>query len=188
MAEKIERCQYSHSDMIQATLPDTRLALPLRRRWWRLKTLVWHMSVQGRRKTLSKWFATKRLGRVILRNSGLSQADTGRDDPLSLQPGDWVEVCSAKEIFSTLDEQGKNRGLRFTREMQKFCGRRFRVYKRLDKIILEATGELRGIRVPTVLLEDVICDGEFHNGCAKSCFCFWREAWLRRVPSDPKEK
>jgi len=100
---------------------------------------------------------------------------------LNLQPGEWVEVRSVKEIFATLDKRGKLKGLRFTPEMVKFCGRRFKVYRRLGKIILEATGELRRIRTPTVLLEGVLCDGEAHGGCERSCFCFWREAWLKRA-------
>jgi hypothetical protein len=105
----------------------------------------------------------------------------GRCEALNLQPGEWVEVRSVKEIFATLDKRGKLRGLQFTPEMVKFCGKRLRVYKKLDKIILEATGELRKIRSPTVLLEGVFCDGKAHAGCDRSCFCFWREEWLRRV-------
>jgi hypothetical protein len=104
---------------------------------------------------------------------------SGRD--LDLQPGEYVEVNSAKEIFGTLDKQGKFMGLTFTPEMVKFCGKRFRVFKRLNKIILEATGELRKIRSPTVILEGVFCDGKAHGDCDRSCFCFWREAWLKRV-------
>jgi hypothetical protein len=105
------------------------------------------------------------------------------DETLNLQPGDWVEVRSAKEIFTTLDAQGKLGGLRFTPEMAKFCGKRFRVYKLLKKIILEATGELRKIKTPTVLLENVFCDGSAHANCDRACFCFWREQWLKRVPA-----
>ncbi len=98
-----------------------------------------------------------------------------------MEPGDWVEVRSAREILSTLDENGKLRGLSFTAEMMKFCGRRSQVYKKLDKIILEATGELRRIKTPTVLLKDAFCDGKAHGGCDRSCFCFWREEWLKRA-------
>lgn len=106
---------------------------------------------------------------------------------LKLQPGEFVEIRSLKEIFTTLDDQGKLRGLRFTREMEKFCGKRFKVYKRLEKIILEATGELRRIRTPTVLLEGVFCDGQAHGGCDRACFCFWREAWLKRLNSSKQK-
>jgi hypothetical protein len=110
-----------------------------------------------------------------------SQNTSRGGESLQITPGEWVEVRSVKEIFATLDSQGKSRGLRFTHEMFKFCGKRFRVYKTLDKILLEATGELRKMRTPTVLLEGVFCDGKAHGGCDRSCFCFWREAWLKRV-------
>jgi len=98
-----------------------------------------------------------------------------------------VEVRSAKEIFSTLDGNGKLKGLAFTPEMLRFCGRQFRVYKSLKNIILESTGELRKIKSPTVLLEGVFCDGEAHGNCDRSCFCFWREAWLKRSAPNPPE-
>jgi hypothetical protein len=98
-----------------------------------------------------------------------------------LKPGDWVEVRTAKEVFSTLDQRGKLKGLSFTPEMTKFCGRRFKVYKELENIILESTGELRRIKSPTVLLDGVYCDGAAHGKCDRSCFCFWREDWLRRI-------
>jgi len=107
---------------------------------------------------------------------------------LNLQPGEWVEVRPINEIFATLDRDGKLRGLRFNPEMEAFCGKRFKVYKRLDKMIVESTGELRKIRAPTVLLDGVFCNGKAQGGCDRSCFCFWREAWVRRVATDSKEK
>jgi len=92
-----------------------------------------------------------------------------------------VEVKPFEEIFDTLNSEGKHRGLAFTKEMMKYCGRRFRVHKRLEKIILESTGEMRTMRTPTVILENVFCDGEAHGNCDRTCFCFWREAWLNRI-------
>jgi hypothetical protein len=111
--------------------------------------------------------------------------DSVKGENLDLKTDDCVEVRSEKEIFDTLDSQGKLRGLRFTPEMAKFCGKRFRVYKRLDKILLEATGELRRIKTPTVILEGVFCDGSAHGRCDRSCFCFWREEWLKRFQVSP---
>jgi hypothetical protein len=107
--------------------------------------------------------------------------DNPKGEKTDLITDEWVEVRSEKEIFDTLDSQGKLRGLRFTPEMAKFCGKRFRVYKKLGKILLETTGELRRIKTPTVILEGAICDGSAHGGCDRSCFCFWREEWLKRV-------
>jgi hypothetical protein len=92
-----------------------------------------------------------------------------------------VEIKTMSEILATLDKHGKLKGLGFFQEMWKFCGRQFRVYKRLDKMIIETTGELRKVKMPTVLLEGVLCDGSYHGGCNRSCFCFWREAWLKRT-------
>jgi hypothetical protein len=98
---------------------------------------------------------------------------------LNLQPGELVEVKSEKEIQATLDEGGRHRGLLWMPGMARFCGKTYRVHKRLETIMLESTGELRKIR-NTVLLAEVMCENLY--GCDRSCFHYWREAWLRRVP------
>lgn len=99
---------------------------------------------------------------------------------LGLRPGEWIEVRPFDEILATLDADGKNRGLAFTFEMRAYCGRRFRVFKRLERMFNECTHERRGLK-NTVLLEGVYCQGAGF-GCDRSCFHFWREAWLRRAP------
>ncbi|MEM3765624.1 MAG: hypothetical protein QXU46_01200 [Candidatus Bathyarchaeia archaeon] len=99
---------------------------------------------------------------------------------LNLQPGEIVEVKSKDEILATLDFRGRNRGLHFTAEMLKYCGRRYRVLKRVDKMIVEKTGKLREIP-NTVILEGVTCDGSDHGNCPRNCYCLWREIWLKRV-------
>jgi hypothetical protein len=146
-----------------------------------LRRNVWYVSVLGLRGFWLRVFPSTSLGRFVGRRKRSAGNDGRGGESLDLQVGELVEVRSVKEIFTTLDNQGKLRGLRFTPEMVRFCGKRFRVYRKLDKIILEATGELRKIKIPTVLLEGVFCDGSAHGGCDRSCFCFWREAWLRRV-------
>jgi len=98
---------------------------------------------------------------------------------LNLQLGELVEVKSKEEILATLDFKGRNRGLHFTPEMVKYCGKRFRVLKQLDKMVNEKTGELRKIS-NTVLLQGSTCDGKAHRGCQRLCYCLWREIWLRR--------
>jgi hypothetical protein len=100
---------------------------------------------------------------------------------LGLQPGELVEVRPIEEIMATLDGNRRNKGLRWMNGMREHCGKRYRVLKRLEKIILEDSGELRNMK-NTVLLEGCICDGKDFNGCDRSCFHFWREAWLRRIP------
>lgn len=99
---------------------------------------------------------------------------------LSLQPGELVEVKTKGEILATLDSGGRNRGLEFTPEMLKYCGGKYRVLKRLNAMINERTRKMRQI-ANTVILEKVTCDGKAHGGCQRTCYCFWREIWLKRV-------
>ena len=57
--------------------------------------------------------------------------------------------------------------------------KQFKVYKRVERFVLEHTGEFRRMK-NTVLLDGVLCDG-WGGACDRSCFFFWREAWLKRV-------
>jgi hypothetical protein len=100
---------------------------------------------------------------------------------LNLQPGEWVEVRSMDEISVTLDKDGKYKGLYFMPEMEKFCGKNFKVFKKAEIIKLESTGEVRKLKSPSIFLEGVYCNGERHEGCDRACFHFWREAWLKRI-------
>ncbi len=102
---------------------------------------------------------------------------------LDLRPGEIVEIKSKEEIFATLDEDDKTQGLRFDSEMLKYCGRRARVLRRIEKIIDEKTGRMLTIRKDCVILDGVICTGDYHRSCPRAIYPYWREAWLRRVES-----
>jgi len=78
-------------------------------------------------------------------------------------PGDLVEVRSAGEILSTLDEQGT------VRRAFKTC---------VDD------GYMRQLD-DTVFLEEVRCDGAAHGGCDRGCPMFWKTAWLKPAGSPP---
>ncbi len=99
---------------------------------------------------------------------------------LNLQAGQWVEVKSLPEIQATLDANGKNRGLGFAPDQAEFCGKRFRVAGRVERLILEWSGELRPI-ANTVELEEATCHGRMCRSCPRNCYHLWREIWLRRV-------
>ena len=102
----------------------------------------------------------------------------------ALYRGDLVQVRSPSEILATLDESGSLGGLPFMPEMVAYCGRRFTVGHRADKICdtVKYTGSRR---VPnSVLLEDLRCDGSGHGGCQAECRIFWKEAWLCKVAPD----
>jgi hypothetical protein len=98
--------------------------------------------------------------------------------------GDVVEVLSVEEIAATLDEHGSYESLPFTAEMRQFCGRRFRVFKRADKICMETAYSLDLRRLSdAVTLEEVRCDGSDHDGCRRMCLLFWKERWLKPAPA-----
>jgi hypothetical protein len=101
---------------------------------------------------------------------------------LGLQAGETVEIKSEEEIRLTLDETGKHRGLGFMPEMWEYCGQRGRVFKRVEKICLENAPRTVRTMKHTVLLEGAVCKGS-GIGCDRACFYFWRECWLRRVPT-----
>jgi len=62
--------------------------------------------------------------------------------------------------------------------MREACSKEFRVYKRVNRIVLESTGEIRTLK-NTVLLAGSVCEGIYN--CDRSCYFFWKEVWLRRV-------
>ena len=105
-------------------------------------------------------------------------------ESLGLQPGDWVEVKSVKEIAATLDGTGKNRGLQFAYDLAWCCGRKFQVRSRLDHMVIERTGKYLDVR-NTVLLDGVTCPCRcVIGGCVRADYIYWREIWLRRIPAD----
>lgn len=104
-------------------------------------------------------------------------------ETLYLQPGELVELKGRDEILETLDSKGRNRGLEFSPEMVRFCGGRFRVLQRVQRIILEESGLMRELD-NTVILEGVTCDGRYHRACPRNSYFLCREIWLRRVNSD----
>jgi hypothetical protein len=106
------------------------------------------------------------------------------NNTLNLQPGEWAQVRSIDEISATLDENNKYKGLYFMPEMEKFCGEKFKVFKKVERIKLESDGEVRILKSPTVFLEGAYCNGERHMGCGRACFHFWKEAWLKRSSDD----
>ena len=100
---------------------------------------------------------------------------------LNLQPGELVEVKRRDEIFETLNEQDQTRGLRFDAEMLKYCGRRGKVLRRIDRIIDEKSGAMLPIHSDCIVIEGFICTGDYHRSCPRGTYTWWREAWLKRV-------
>lgn len=99
--------------------------------------------------------------------------------------GQIIEVREAAEILQTLDSNGTLDGLPFMPEMMDYCGKRFRVSRRVGKTCVEVANgnyDIRGfVRNDVVFLEDLRCSGTAHDGCQRVCMLFWKVAWLRNV-------
>lgn len=145
---------------------------------------VWHLENAGLCGTLK--YTLSKVTKPWITYKGKTQTPAEKKKPtydqevLNLRPGELVEVKSVEEILATLDKSRRYKGLLWMVGMRKFCGNRYKVFKRVETIMLESNGELRKMK-NTVLLEGVMCDGSEFCGCDRSCFHFWREAWLRRV-------
>jgi hypothetical protein len=148
-------------------------ALGLRRRAMAAVSLL----VGGRPEPYGGWF------RWTEADDGTSAAGAPRQRGGGIAAGDLVEVRPLDEVRATLDERGKHDGLMFLRPMEQYCGRRFRVLKQVRRILDEHDHVMRKVR-STVVLEGSICHGQGirgREGCDRSCFFFWKEAWLTKI-------
>jgi hypothetical protein len=100
---------------------------------------------------------------------------------LNLQPGELVEIRDLEELRQTLDPAGRNRGLVCDIELKRFCGKRYRVLSRLDRMISEVTGQMRKVEGTVILDGNTCMCARTLGGCPRQEYCYWREVWLRRV-------
>jgi hypothetical protein len=105
-------------------------------------------------------------------------------EPLNLQPGELVRIKPYKQILGTIDYNNRNRGLYFDAEEVPYCGKTYRVQRRVTRIINEQTGKMREMKTPSVILDSVICESRYSECrlfCPRSIYALWREIWLDRV-------
>jgi len=130
------------------------------------------------------WETRRKLGRLPSAHLAGDGSPVPRPEEIGLRPGDWVQVRTPEEIRKTLSPKGKNRGLWFDREMLPFCGKTYRVRRRVTRIVDERTGRMITMKSDCITLDGVACSGERSLGrwfCPRAIFPFWRESWLRRV-------
>jgi hypothetical protein len=128
------------------------------------------------------WARLVGAGPFPMRHGTLTKTPT---QELGLQPGEWVRVRPYEEILATLDTNDRNRGLFFDVEATRFCGKTYRVLRRVTRILDERTGEMLHFTNPCIVLENVWCGGELSKHrvfCPRAIYPYWREIWLERVP------
>lgn len=171
-------------------IPKSTTPLP----WWDARQYM--RDVTSRNVTIGK--AAFVLGRAML--NAVQRKRGGRGFPsfpvptktktprekLDLRPGEYVQVKTRQEIADTLDVNYRNRGLFFDVELIRWCGGTYRVRSRVDKIIDEHTGRMIQLPNDCIILEGVACAAECSRSrllCPREIHHYWREIWLRRVPS-----
>ena len=130
--------------------------------------------------------ATSFCGGLLRRVTGSSQSVVGtrKRTPVSelqLAAGDKVTVKSQADIVKTLDTNGKNRGLWFDPVMLRYCGQTLNVTNRITTLVDETSGQIRQLKIPSVVLEDLQCDPNARRFCSRLLHLFWREVWLERA-------
>jgi hypothetical protein len=122
-----------------------------------------------------------RVGRLLMIRGPLKGATPSAQ--LNLRPGELVQVRSKKEILSTLNEAGHNRGLSVDVEMTPYCGRTLRVRSRVEKIINDKSGKMLHLN-GCIILDGATCSGYLSRArmfCPRAIYPYWREIWLKRV-------
>jgi len=137
-----------------------------------IREMAWLILVPLYRKVRDRVFGRPRLvGHLITTPVG----------DLNLQPGELVEIRGLEEMRQTLDTRGRNRGLVCDIELKKFCGKRYRVRTRLDRMISETTGQMRSVQGTVILDGNTCMCARALGGCPRQEYCYWGEVWLRRV-------
>src|SRR5208282_2288204 len=111
-------------------------------------------------------------------------------EELNLRAGELVQIKSYEEILATLDQSHKNRGLYFDSEMVPFCGGKYRVMDRVERIVNEKTGEMSKLPGVCIMMEGVICRSWYSDrriSCPRSIYSYWREIWLKRTDEVTKD-
>jgi hypothetical protein len=173
------------SEILKATRPLSR--------WERLgkcfsEVRAGNCTLLGMTHRISIWLFW-RIRRVLLGAYARGHNQSTPMESLNLQPGELTEVRPMNDIRRSLNETGHNRGLSFSPDMGQQCGKKRRVERRLDKIIVDGTGEVRRMR-NTVCLEGSFC-GCSHvafGGCSRNEFIYWREIWVRRCANPTESK
>jgi hypothetical protein len=119
-----------------------------------------------------------------LRRGRVSRGERTPSAKLDLQAGELVKIRSYSEILSTIDDEGRNRGMWFDAEMVPFCGGTYRVLDRISRIINEKTGKMQHLKNDCIMLDQVVCRAcyaKYRRFCPRSIYPYWREVWMERA-------
>jgi len=186
LAEDPQRYRCQATELVRATTPmqwwePWQYVKDLASRNFRLRDLL----VYGLIAAYNALMGLHWRGRPYPHISGLVEGKTPSVD-LKLKAGELVEVRSKREIMETIARKNsRNRGLWFDVEMLAFCGRKYRVLSRVDRLIDERTGKMLQPTDACIILDGVVCSGCLSGAkrlfCPRAIYPYWHEVWLKRV-------
>ncbi len=109
------------------------------------------------------------------------KSQNSQNAALDLRPGELVRIKSKREIEATLDARMRNRGLWFAPDLLRFCGGKYRVLMRVNRLIDEKSGKMIGLSNPCIVLEGIADTGDYIAFVVLNERIYWREVWLERV-------
>ena len=167
--------------------------------WWNARSFINELTCGN----VGPWHFAKTTTRIVLGEIGRRlhviprQTHMAHDPSIEppgpptgpgLAPGTLVQIRSKREIASTLDANGKNKGLGFDPpSMVPYCGKTAPVKRRVEQFIDEGTGKLVQLKSDCYILDGVVCTGDQNDGkwfCRRAIYPWWREAWLQPVDGD----
>jgi hypothetical protein len=98
----------------------------------------------------------------------IPEGESTPGETLNLQPGELVRVKPHAELVP-------------------YCGKTFRVLKRVTKLIDERTARMLEMKNPCIVLESVVCQARYSQCrvfCPKEMYPYWREIWLERITDE----
>lgn len=99
-----------------------------------------------------------------------------------IKPGDIVRIRLKHEIKRTLDRSGKIGGCSFLKNQYEYCGKRYKVFKRINYFFDEKSQRILKSN-SLFLLEACNCNGDtaYVKPCGRNCFIYWHKNWLEKV-------
>lgn len=95
--------------------------------------------------------------------------------------GSPVRVKSKERILQSAYLAGQQGNGLFMEQMWEYCGKEFKVLKKVNHVFDEYRHTMHETRSPYYILEGLICNGHIRNldcHCDRSCYFLWHEQWL----------
>ncbi len=99
----------------------------------------------------------------------------------NVRPGDTVTILPYDEILRTLDTDNCCDGLLFMENMRRYCGRDYKVLKKVKWVYDEKYRKMLSCR-DVVVLSGPVCDGKgmlSGKDCDRCCTLLWKTSWLK---------